>query len=185
MKKYSVKLKGVSPIIFNVRQEELDEEMNDLKKNELGDWEKSNWRRKAEQDKSGNVIIPIRWIKASFVNACKHSRIVPSFATSKKETYTRYGESIYFEDSSFKCNPKSLILQKKYMGNPNTGGQILKCYPKLDEWETTIELSDPAGRMDISELKTIFEFAGMFEGIGDLRKDNCGRFGVQSIKEIK
>lgn len=187
MKKYIIGLKGISPIVFNTRQKEIDEEIMELKKNEYSEWENKNWRRKALRDNKGNVIIPVIWVKSSFVGACKHSRIVPSFATSKKETYTRYAEAMYFEDTDFKCNEKELILLESYMGAQGAGSKtkVLKCYPKLEKWETNVEISDPAGRMTEKEMKTLFDYAGMFEGIGDFRKVNHGRFEVTSIKEIK
>jgi len=187
MKKYKVKLKGISPIVFNTMQKELAEEISTLKKDEYSEWEKKNWKRKALRDNKGNVIIPIIWIKAAFVNACKHSRIVPNFATSKKETYTRYAEAMYFQNSDFKCNEKDLILLEAYMGaqGANSKTKVLKCYPKLETWETCIEISDPAGRMSKEELEKLFEFSGLFEGIGDFRKVNHGRFELVSIQEIK
>ena len=187
MKKYIIGLRGISPIVFNTRQKEIDVETSELKKDEYPEWEMKNWKRKALRDKKGNVIIPVIWIKASFVNACKHSRMVPNFATSKKETYTRYAEAMYFNDTDFKCNEKDLVLLESYMGAQGAGSKtkVLKCYPKLEEWKTNVEISDPAGRMTEKELKALFDYAGMFEGIGDFRKVNCGRFEVDSVKEIK
>lgn len=187
MKNYIVKLKGISPLVFNTRQKEIDEEIQKLKKDQYAEWEKKNWKKKAMRDKKGNVIIPVIWVKSTFVNACKHSRIVPNFATSKKETYTRYAEAMYFKNSSFKCNEKDLKPIESYMGAQGAGSKtkVLKCFPKVDEWETEAELTDPSGRMTIEEMKSIFDYAGMFEGIGDFRKVNCGRFEVVSIKEVK
>ena len=187
MKKYIIGLKGITPLVFNTRQKEIDEEISKLKKDEYSEWESANWRRKAKRDKKGNVIIPVIWIKASFVNACKHSKMVPSFATSKRETYTRYAEAMYFIDTDFKCSEKELILLESYMGAQGAGSKtkVLKCYPKIDSWQTNVTIIDPAGRMSEKELKSLFEYAGMFEGIGDFRKVNCGRFEVVSIKEIK
>jgi len=187
MKTYIIGLKGISPLVFNTRQKNIDEEIAKLKKNQFSEWESKNWKKKAIRDKKGNVIIPVIWIKSAFVNACKHSRIVPNFATSKKETYTRYAEALYFQNSTFKCSEKDLVLLESYMGAQGAGSKtkVLKCYPKIDEWTTTIELKDPSGRMSKEEMKTLFEYAGMFEGIGDFRKVNHGRFEVVSIKEIK
>jgi len=187
MKTYIIGLKGISPLVFNTRQKNIDEEIAELKKNEYQEWEKKNWKRKATRDKKGDVIIPIIWIKSSFVNACKHSRVVPNFATSKKETYTRYAEALYFQNSTFKCNEKELILLEAYMGAQGAGSKtkVLKCYPKIEKWETTFEIKDPSGRMTEKEMEGLFEYAGMFEGIGDFRKVNHGRFEVVSIKEIK
>jgi len=187
MKKYIIGLKGNSPLVFNTLQKELQEEIKGVKKNELSEWEQNNWKRKAEKDEQGNVIIPVRWIKASFINACKHSRMVPHFATSKKETYTRYAEALFFSDTSFKCSDNDLIILEAYMGaqGANSKTKVLKCYPQVKKWETTFKVSDGIGRMTKEEMKELFEFSGIMEGIGDFRKVNCGRFEVISIKEIK
>jgi len=187
MKKYIVSLRGNSPLVFNTPQEEIARELKKLKKDQLAEWEEKNWKKKAERDSKGNVIIPERWIKSAFVNACKHSKKVPHFATSKKETYTRYSEALYFANSSFKCNDKDLKEIKAYMGAQGAGSKtkVLKIFPKVDQWETTIEISDGLGRITIEEMKELFEFAGVIEGIGDFRKVNAGRFEILSIKEIK
>jgi len=187
MKKYIVSLRGTSPLVFNTPQEEIAKELKKLKKDQLPEWEEKNWKRKAERDNKGNVIIPIRWIKSAFVNACKHSRKVPHFATSKKETYTRYADALYFTDTTFKCNDKDLREKRAYMGAQGAGSKtkVLKIFPSIDKWETTIEISDGLGRMTIEEMKELFEFAGVIEGVGDFRKVNAGRFEVVSIKEIK
>ena len=187
MKKYIIGLKGTSPLVFNTLQKELEDEKKKLKKDELSEWEQKNWMKKAERDSKKNIIIPVRWLKRAFVNACKHSRKVPHFATTKKETYTRYAESLYFNNTSFKRQEKDLELIEAYMGGTGAGSttKVLKCFPKVSEWETTVEVSDGLGRMNVEEMKEFFEFAGIIEGIGDFRKENCGRFEVVSIKEIK
>jgi len=189
MKKYIIGLGNISnsPLVFNTMQPELSEEISKLKKEELKSWELENWRKKALKDKKGNVFIPSNWIKASFVSACKHSRLVPNFATSKKETYTRYAESTFFQDTTFKCSEKDLSVVGAFMGaqGANSKTKVYKCYPKINEWKTEITMVDRDGRMTKEELRTLLDYAGQFEGIGDFRKVNCGRFEVTSINEIK
>jgi hypothetical protein len=187
MKKYTVRLKSTSPLILNVRKKEIDDEKEKLKRNELKEWEEKNWREKAPFDAKGNVIIPIKWIRASFVNACKHSRKVPNFAVSKKETYTRYAEAMIFDGSTFKCNVKELKCHGEFMGGTgaNSTTKVWKVFPRIDDWETEIIVNDPSGRMTKEEFEDLFHYAGLFEGIGDFRKVNCGRYEISSIKEIK
>ncbi len=189
MKKYIVGLKSISPLVFNTRQKELDEEITKLAKVDFPSWEKKNWKRKAVRDDKGNVIIPVIWVKAAFVNACKHSGMVPNknVTSSKKSTYTRYAEAMFFEETDFKCNEKELVLIEAYMGAQGAGSRtkVLKSYPKVDKWKTNVKITDPDGRMTIEEMKTLFGYTGRFEGIGDFRKVNCGRFEVTDIKEIK
>ena len=57
-KKWIVEIKGIKPLISNVRKRELDAEIKALKKDELAEWEENNWQRKAEIDENGMVIIP-------------------------------------------------------------------------------------------------------------------------------
>ena len=49
MKTYSVKIRGVSPLFFNVRSREIDMELKKLKKNEYEEWEEKNWIKKVEK----------------------------------------------------------------------------------------------------------------------------------------
>lgn len=187
MQKYLIKLKSTTPILFNTRQRDIELELKEVKKNELEEWESKNWHRKAELDEKGNVILPIRWFRKTFIEACKHSKLVPNFATRKSETYTRYAGSMIFRDSTFKGKSSQFKQFGSYVGATglNSSTKVWRIRPKLDEWETTIELIDPVGRMTEKEIKEIFEYAGLIEGIGDGRSLNFGRFQVVSIKKSK
>ena len=66
MKKYSIKVKSTTPFLINVRDRNVELELKEVKKNELEEWEQNNWKRKAELDKKGNVILPERWFRSSF-----------------------------------------------------------------------------------------------------------------------
>lgn len=184
VKKYKVKIQGISPLILDTRQRNLDLEKKELKKNELDDWDQKNWNRKAETDSKGDVRIPNRWLRQTFITACKTTRKVPHFAVRKGETYTRYAEAMGFNNSSFKCSPKKLQAWGTYV---TIGGksQIYCIRPMLEKWETEFEITDSFGRMKEKELRELLEYAGALLGIGTARKLNYGRFEVVSIKEIK
>jgi len=184
-KTFEVKVKSISPLLFNTRQRELDIELKNLKKDQLEEWEQKNWKRKAETDKNGNIYIPSRWFRGCFINACKFTRIVPHFATSKNQTYTKYAESMFFKDGSFKCKKSDLKEYGAYVGaqGANSKTKIWRIRPLVEEWETTFEVIDTGERMLLEEFKMLMESAGMIIGIGDGKAIGFGRFEVISINE--
>jgi len=187
MKKYIVKLKSNTPLLLNVRQRDMDKELKELKKDQLEAWEDANWKRKAERDSKGNVILPTRWFRASFIQSCKSTMMVPKFATSKKQTYTRYAQSLIFQGTTFMCNEKDLKEYGAYVGAQGAGSKtkVWRIRPQLDSWETDIEVIDPFGRMDEDEFKELLDYSGTIVGVGDGRSLNFGRFEVVSIKVKK
>jgi len=184
MKQYCVRLKSTTPLLCNVRQRKIELELRKLKKNELADWEENNWQRKAEIDKKGNVIIPSRWFRSAFINACKFSRLVPHFETRKTATYTRYAESLIWQNSDFLFEVKNLKPYGAYVGAQGAGSKtkIWRIRPQIDSWESNIEMVDPFEKMSVDELKELLEYCGMLVGVGDGRNLNFGRFEVVSIK---
>jgi len=186
MKRYEVHLKSATPLLLNTRQKEIDDELKTLKKDQLAKWEEDNWRRKAERDEKGRVIIPIRWFRASFIQACKSSMIVPDFATSKRQTYTKYAQSMIFQGGTFSCDEKDLKDYGCYVGaqGANSSTKVWRIRPMIPQWETKIEIIDPLGRMSVKQLNEILnDWSGIIVGVGDGRNLNFGRFEVIAIKE--
>lgn len=182
-KRYAISLKGTSPLILNVPNRELELERKKKKKDELDQFEEQTWYRKAEFGEKGEVIIPARWLKAGLETACQRSRMIPSFATSKKETFTFYVSSFMITDKPTGYLEKDLIPYGTYVGAQ--GGQGNKkskrwaIRPMLKKWKAEFEIIDPAGRMQEKELLGILEYLGLYIGIGDNRKYNFGRFDVK------
>ena len=185
MKTYQIEISGVSPVIWNRMKKELVDEVKKLKKDQLAEWEETNWKRKAEIDDKKNLVIPPEWIKGSLVDACKKTRIVPHFATSKQQTYTSYMLSSLITVMASVGKEKELEYYGAFVGarGKNSSTKTWRVRPLLKEWKTTFEMKDPDGRMTKNELKTLVEHAGLMIGIGDNRVNNFGRFEVVSIKE--
>lgn len=185
VKEYEVTLKGSSPLIWNVIQKELEDEKKELKKNELFEWEEKNWKRKAEFNATDKVVIPDRWVKSLLKDSAMRTRLVPHFATRKNETYTYYVGSfrIAFEEKGFDKN--LLEYFGAYVGarGKNSDTKIWRVRPMVSKWNAIFSITDPAGRMNIKELKALLEYGGMFVGIGDNRINNYGRFEVMKITE--
>lgn len=183
IKKYKIKIKGTSPIIWNVMKKEIEDEKKKLKKNELGDWEENNWHKKAEFDSEGGIIIPDRWFKSMIETSAKQTRIVPHFATRKNETYTNYINSFMVYSKGKKFNRKDLEYYGAFVGaqGKNSSTKVWRVRPLINKWSWEFEIIDPAGRMKEDELKALIEYGGLFIGLGDNRKNNYGRFEIQNI----
>ena len=186
IKKYEIKIKGTTPVLWNRMKKEIEDEKKKLKKNELTEWEEENWMKKGEFN-NGNAIIPSEWLKSMLLNACKQTRMVPHFATSKKETYTRYMQSVLIPPKP----PIEVAKKTKLVahggfypgqGKSSRGGKVWRVFPRLNNWEAKFELVDPFGRMKKEELKELLEYGGYFIGIGDQRTMNFGRFDIDYIK---
>lgn len=188
MKKYEIEIKGIQPIIWNVLKRELQQEIKELKKNQLSEWEENprNWKRKAEFNEKGEVVIPERWIKGSLIESCKKNRLIPHFATRKNETYTSYVQSFMVFNGHKVCDKNDLEEYGAFVGaqGKNSSTKVWRVRPILKKWGATFTLIDPAGRMKETELKTILEYAGLMIGIGDNRINNFGRFELKKIKEV-
>jgi hypothetical protein len=188
MKKYEIKIKGTTHLIWNRMKKEIEDEKKKLMKNELAEYEEKNWIKKAEIN-NGNAIIPTTWLKSMLINACKQTGMIPHYATKKNERYTRYIQSVLVLP-----NPPIIVCKKNklkqlggfYPGQPGklNSGKIWKIFPMIDEWSATFYIADPFGRMKTEELKILLEHGGDFIGIGDQRPMNYGRFIVESIKEV-
>lgn len=186
--KWKVKIQGVQPLIWNVMKREIELEKKKLKKNELSEWEENNWKKKAEYNDKGKVVIPERWVKSSLIAACKYSRLVPSFATRKSETFTRYMQSMMVGDVSPAYDEKQLEYFGAYVGaqgKSSSGSKVWRVRPLMKEWIAEFLVIDPVGRMVKGELQALVGYAGLYCGIGDNRNNNFGRFVVKSIVEVK
>lgn len=187
-KKYKIQVSGFTPLIWNRMKKELIDEQKKLKKDELNEWEEKQWKRKAEYDSKENLIIPQEWFKCSLIEACKKSRIVPHFATSKQQTYTSYMQSIMITDVQSPGKLKDVQYYGAFVGaqGKNSSTKVWKVRPLIEKgWGTSLILHDPFGRMKKEELKTLLEYSGLMIGIGDNRINNFGRFEATKIEEMK
>jgi hypothetical protein len=165
------------------------EELKGIAKNELAEWEmdRKNWIRKAEfVDGTDDAAIPTEWLKGVLIRACKDTKMVPHFATSKRETYTRYMSSVMIDNITPVCKREDLEEYACYVTNPNSkGSKMWRVRPMLTKWSTTFDLIDILGRVQKSELEELFRIGGFLIGIGDNRVNNFGRFEVKNIVEDK
>lgn len=189
MKKYEVEIEGITPVVWNRQNMELREIIKGLKKDELEENEYKNWKMKAEIN-NGNAIIPPGWVLGCLVNSAKELRMIPWFATSKNQTYTRYISNIKISPGIPIIAGESKDLKRKEamfpsQGKSKMGGKVLRCHPILEKWNAKFLLIDTVERMKLYELEALLKWGGQAVGFGDQRYANFGRFNIKNIKEVK
>lgn len=190
MKKYKLEIVGIQPVIWNVLKREIELEKKALKKDQLSEWEedRENWLKKAEYNNEGQIIVPERWLKSAFIDACKKTMIVPHFATRKNQTYTSYAQSMMvFNTMDVTYSPDDIVDFGAFVGaqGKNSSTKVWRVRPMLKEWTSTFSIIDPIGRMDKDEMTKILEYAGLMVGIGDNRVNNFGRFEIKKLTEVE
>lgn len=183
-KKWHLTIEGHTPLLYSRMKKEVMDEMKELKKDELSEWEEENWWKKAEYDEENRLLFPPEWLKGTLVNACKATKIVPYFG-KKNQTYTSYAESFMVTSLNTIGVVDDLEAFGKYVGSQgkNSTRKVWRIRPMLKKWKAELEIIDPEGRMKKSELETLLEYAGLMVGVGDGRKINFGRFDVIDLKE--
>ena len=67
----------------------------------------------------------------------------------------------------------------------NSSTKTWRVRPLLQDWNLSFSLIDPYGRIQKEELSELLEFAGMMIGIGDNRKNDYGKFEIESLEELQ
>lgn len=182
MKEWEVKVRGIRGLIWDVPKKELMEEIRRLKEKEVEEWHQANWKRKADYDDKENLLVPPIWIEKSIVTASTQLGMIPYYAKSKKERYTKYLSNVTVHSVS---SPGKLSEVKKIETalRRKDGALVWTVRPILDKWEISYKVSDPFGKMKKEEIEEIIEYAGEMIGIGAYRKGKFGRSEVIDIKE--
>jgi len=180
MKKYRVKIEGITPLLMN-RPSNL---IGDLSKNNLGN--DSREPREQATDKlyelKGKLYQPATHFEGAMVEAGKHKKVVGK----GKSNYSKIiGYSITIE-------PEAIIHRKQKWEvfdilavNPNTKGRYKLHRPRLEEWELIFDIEFDEQEVPVVIVKELLDIAGRKVGIGDWRPAKKGRFGKFHITEWK
>jgi hypothetical protein len=186
MKKFKVKIKGISPML-HARHPSPKEEEDILKRSAKGGKklkslsDQEAYDMHAYKNKKGEWIQPAEMIEAAMVKAAV------AFKMEGKKTFKdaiKAGIIISPVEIVHK-NQKDWYMDCRWGKNPNTRGAIWVVRPRLDDWELefTLELLLDE-RVSDDVVEEILKYAGLFVGIGAWRP-KFGRFEVKSFKEVK
>jgi len=164
MEIYKVKIKGVKPLLMHNpvgignspklrRGEHLDPKV-----------EAESYLYK---DEKGNIVIPVRVIKACIRNAGRNytvkGRGKTTFAAMIRAGLEINPENIPLISDGWKVDVQSVVVQRN---------RIPRARPRFDNWELEFEIinKDPT-IINKDVLKQILIDAGKYYGIGDYRPD--------------
>ena len=181
MERYNVKIKGVTPLLFN---RFIEASIVSKTKRRPGSTKDIDPKEKLYLDKKGKIYTPSTHIRGMLINAGKSFKIVGK----GKATYSK------LIGSSIAVLPEMLIHETQKWNtfsisavNPNTKGRMMTHRPKLDKWSITFDLIFNEEDMPMEVIKQILDHGGQYVGIGDWRPDKKGQYGkfiVEKFEEV-
>lgn len=177
MKTVKYKLTGVSPILFhNVNCMDLVKPAS----MKHADFEKSPemFRARLYLDNEDNLTLPARMILGALKHAALKSGIKQA---GKRSTYGNIMRAVVFcmDNPKIKQKLDDVETHSEYVSIQSS--KVLRIFPMLRQWETTVELTIDDSQLPLEALEEILEYCGNYSGFGDYRPQ-YGRFTVKKIK---
>lgn len=188
MKKYKVKIKGVTPY--------MQHRMDDVK---LEEWEKDRGRIIERDDVNQEDLVratfhmylddknkpymPGEHLRGSFINA--GAFIKSKVGNSKKSMKNVVAGMFYIKPEQIPLPEKDWIIDKRSAVNRNIKARIITIRPKWEKWEVTFTLEVDNDTITDQTVKKIIEYAGQYVGIGSFRPQNNGMFGRFNIVKFE
>lgn len=186
MKKFNVKIVGNTPYM----QHRMDTQ-------KLEDWEKSRGsiiERKdvAQEDavraefhcyRNGNqkCYIPSEQIRASLINAGGYVKAKVGNANKSMKNIVA---AMFFINPEYIELPDYDAIDKRTAVNKMVKARIVTIRPKWTTWSAEFTLSVDNDSITEATIKSIFEYAGRYCGIGSFRPTNNGMFGRFEVERI-
>lgn len=187
MKKFKVKIKGVTPYMQHRMNDEKLEEWEKNRKLiiERGDVAKEDSVR-AEyhcyRNKDGRCYLPSDHLRGSMI-------LAGAFVKAKVGNTTKSMKNIVA--AMFFVTPEEIILpdydviDKRSAVNRNVKARVITIRPKWTNWEVEFILNVDNDTITTPTIQSILEYAGRYVGIGSFRPTNNGQFGRFEIKLIE
>ncbi|UCD20999.1 MAG: hypothetical protein JSW08_00410 [archaeon] len=183
MKKFSVTIQGISPLLMN-RPSNLIADISKDKKGFKND-PKNEAEFKLYIDSKGKLYQPSTHISGALIEAGKHKKVVGK----GKSTYSKIvGYAVEINPFEIEHKKQKWEIFSILAVNPNTKGRNLLHRPILKEWELEFEVIFDETEIPSTIMKELLDIAGRIAGLGDWRPQKKGRFGkfhVTKWKEIK
>jgi hypothetical protein len=177
MQKVKVKIKGVTPLLFNKPPEY--EHDSKIKVNNPNINEDDGLKNKL-YSQGGKIYTPATHIRGALINAGKDLKV----KGKGKATYSKMFASMVMisPEALVHKSPKLDVLTVRTV-NPNTRGQNMTKRPRLRDWELVFncEVED---EIPLEVLHEALQRAGRYVGIGDWRPATKGVHGKFMVTEF-
>ncbi|MCK5176114.1 MAG: hypothetical protein KAQ92_00170 [Candidatus Aenigmarchaeota archaeon] len=179
MKKYKVRIKGVTPLLMN-KPEAYGFDEQWVEKKATTDYEKDALKKLYMNSKQ-EIYQPSNHIEMCLIEAGKKVKV----KGQGKATYSKlFGSMVSIEEFELiHLNPKYEI-HKMLVVIPSTKGRIMRYRPCFKEWalEFHINFED---EIPAEVIKECLEIAGRYVGIGDWRPQKKGKFGKFQVVKFE
>jgi len=186
MKKYQIKIKGLTPYM----QHRMDDtKLEEWEKNrkliiEREDVSKEDLKRAqfhSYNDENG-FYIPADQIKGSLINA--GAMVKSKVGNAKKSMKNIVAAMFFINEEKLRLND-NLVIDKRSAVNRNIKGRVICIRPKWEKWESEFTLLVDNDTITSETVKEIVTHAGNFIGIGSFRPTNNGSFGRFEVSSFK
>lgn len=178
MKKYEVKIEGITPLLFN---KFIESSISEKVKKRVGTAKEQNPEDKLYKTPKGEIYTPSTHIMGMLINAGKQFKI----QGKSRATYSK------LVGSTIEVNPDTIVHENQNWEsfstsavNPSTKGRMMITRPMLIEWSISFRLNTTD---DIPKdvMKAMLDYGGQYVGIGDWRPEKKGKYGKFIVTEFK
>jgi len=171
MKEISVKVEGVTALLFN---RFMPAQIESETKKRPGAVKDLDIEDKLYKDGKGNICIPSTWMMGAIIDASKNFKIVGK----GKSTYSKLvGSSVNVNPELLMVSPQKWEPYSISAVNPMTRGRMMVSRPRMDKWSISFRLSFNENDIPMEVMKGIVDYAGQYSGLGDWRPNKKGQFG--------
>ncbi len=171
MKKFSVKVKGVTPVLMS-KPEQFGFDQEWIEKVANTDDHKDALKR-AYVDTEGKFYQPAIHFERSLIEAGKKLQV----KGHGKATYSKlFGSMLSVEPAELIHKNQNWEVHKALVVIPSTKGRVMRYRPMIKDWEVSFEIVAEDELPD-TVIKEALEIAGKYSGIGDWRPEKKGKFG--------
>jgi len=189
MKKYKVKITGITPYMQHRMDDQKLEEWEKnrkliIEREDIAKEDQVRAEFHSYNDKEG-FYIPSEQIKGSLIGA--GAMVKSKVGNSKKSMKNIVAGMFFIEEEKLRL-PKKYEIDKRSAVNRNIKARIIVIRPKWEKWSVEFTLLVDNDTITEETIKEIITNAGNFIGVGSFRPTNNGSFGrfkLDSIKSLK
>ncbi len=178
MKKYKVKISGITPYMQHRMD---DQKLEEWEKNRKQIIERNNISKEDQvraefhsyNDKDG-FYIPSEHIKGSLIGG--GTMVKSKVGNSRKSMKNIVAGMFFIEEEKLRLS-KEYVIDKRSAVNRNIKARIIVIRPKWENWKAEFTLLIDNDTITKETIKEIITNAGNFIGIGSFRPTNNGSFG--------
>jgi len=179
MQKYEVEVTGISPLLQN----RFNSEQLDTTKKKIITGKQVSVEDKA-YTLNGKPYCPQTYFTGCLIEAGKN------FKGKGKSNLSKIAGAMFdINPEAIPLTPEKWEIYRISGVNPMTKGRMVIERPMFPiGWKAKFTLSVLTDDLDMGKIKEIFDYAGLYVGIGDWRpakKGKYGKFILTSFKEVK